>query len=133
DVLSDGGSLSSSEQARGADNSSSSPDMASGANNSIPTPSDKELIIDKSLISDSVREKLVSASEALSIYDLDTAQSELEAALSLITASDDPTDNAPDASNQQLNSNLRAFITKSLENINSFDYDGAANILNELI
>ncbi len=113
--------------------SPTSSDAASEAISSTSSPSGKELIIDKSFIPDSVRDKLVAASEALSVYDLDNAQSELEAALSLITTSDDPTDNAPASSNQQLNSNLRALITKSLEHINSFDYDGAANILYELI
>ena len=136
DALSDGDSLSSSEQARGADNSSVSPDMASGANSRIPAPSEKKLIIDKNLIPDSVREKLVSASEALSVYDLDTAQSELEAAL-LLTASNNSNNNSnnndPASSDRQLTTILSSVIGKSLERINSFDYDGAANILNELI
>lgn len=116
--------------------SPTSSDTASEAISSTSSPSGKELIIDKSLIPDSVREKLVSASEALSIYDLDTAQSELEAAL-LLTASNNSNNNSnnndPSSSDRQLTTILSSVIGKSLERINSFDYDGAANIVNELI
>ena len=112
--------------------SPTSSDTASEAISSTSSPSGKELIIDKSLIPDSVREKLVSASEALSIYDLDTAQSELEAAL-LLTASNNSNNNDPASSDRQLTTILSSVIGKSLDRINSFDYDGAANILNELI
>ncbi|MBQ3912314.1 MAG: hypothetical protein II694_04990 [Lachnospiraceae bacterium] len=116
--------------------SPTSSDVASEAISSTSSPSGKELIIDKSLIPDSVREKLVSASEALSVYDLDNAQSELEAALSL-TASNNSNNisnnNDPASSDRQLTTILSSAIGKSLERINSFDYDGAANILNKLI
>ncbi len=71
---------------------------------------------DKSQIPEVVRIMLLSASSALEVYDLDTAQSQLNSAIS---TSEDET--------------LKGILQTILNSIDAFDYDSASNTLTKLL